>query len=512
MNQWILYVQLVLPVLFPVICGLAVLGLNKKCTAAIRNKVVLFALAAEVVITLASFGARGNEIILWYLAKDIPIAFSMDNLTVLFMALLAVVWLFAGIFSFEYMKHEDETEHAPEHTKSLSGSCFYGCYLLVLGSMNGIFLAGNLVTFYLFYEFMTVLSVPFVLHTMTKEAVYAAKKYLFYSIAGVSFAVFGFAFLYGAAGTLTFIPGGVFANGLPQEKETILLLSAFLMIIGFGTKAGMFPMHGWLPSAHPVAPAPASAVLSGIITKAGVLGIIRIVFYLFGVDNLAGTWVQTAFLILTLVTVFMGSMLAYKEQILKKRLAYSTVSQVSYVLFGIALMHPVALTGALLHVVCHSVMKCTLFMNAGAIIYKTERTKVADLKGIGKEMPVTMWTFAIAAVGMVGIPPFCGFISKWYLCQGALESGMGVFEWLGPVVLLASALLTAGYLVSVVINAFFPGEEYDYAGLVKKEPNSKMLLPMLLFAGMVVILGFFPQIVTGVVSDVWLQTIFGFLK
>ena len=511
MNQWILNVQLVLPVLFPVICGLAVFLLNKKCTAKTRNTFVLFALAAEVIITAFSFGARGREVVLWHLTKDIPVAFSMDSLTVIFMALLAVVWLMVGVFSFEYMKHEDGAEHTAERTRSLSGTCFYGCYLLVAGIMNGIFLAGNLVTFYLFYEFMTLLSVPFVLHTMTKEAVYAAKKYLFYSVAGASLAVFGFAFLYGAAETLTFVPGGIFANGLPEQKEGVLLVSAFLMILGFGTKAGMFPMHGWLPSAHPVAPAPASAVLSGLITKAGVLGIIRVVFYLFGVDNLAGTWVQTAFLILSLVTVFMGSMLAYKEQIMKKRLAYSTVSQVSYVLFGIALMHPVALVGSILHVVCHSVMKSTLFLNAGAIIYKTGRTKVDELKGIGKEMPVTMWTFAIGAVGMVGIPPFCGFISKWYLCQGALESGVGVFGWLGPVVLLASALLTAGYLVSVVIAAFFPGEEFDYAGLVKKEPNVTMLLPMILFAGIVVILGIFPQLVTGVISDAWLQTIFGFL-
>ena len=512
MNQWILNVQLVLPVFFPVICGLAIFVWNKKWTAKTRNNFVLFALMAELAAVVISFGARENEVILWYLTKDIPVAFTMDNLTIIFMALLAVVWLMVGIFAFQYMKHEDSAEHAAEHTRSLSGTCFFGCYLLVAGVMNGIFLAGNLVTFYLFYEFMTLLSAPFVLHTMTKEAIYAAKKYLFYSIAGASLAVFGFAFLYGTAETLTFLPGGIFANGLPKEKESVLLVSAFLMILGFGTKAGMFPMHGWLPSAHPVAPAPASAVLSGLITKAGVLGIIRVVFYLFGVENLSGTWVQTAFLVLSLGTVFMGSMLAYKEQILKKRLAYSTVSQVSYVLFGIALMHPVALTGALLHVVCHSVMKSTLFLNAGAVIYKTGRTKVTELRGIGKEMPVTMWTFAIAAVGMVGIPPFCGFISKWYLCQGALESGTGVFEWIGPVILLASALLTAGYLVSVVIAAFFPGEEYDYAGMARKEPNAKMLLPMVLLAGMVVILGFFPQIVTGVVSDVWLKTIFGFLQ
>ena len=500
MNQW-MNLLLVLPVLFPIICGLAVLCLKKKLNIKNRNRFVFFALLMTLVLTVLSWGEKGGEVVLWYLTKDIPVAIKMDGMSVLFTGLLAIVWLFVGVFSFEYMKHEEETEHKEEHTKSLSGVCFYSCYLMVLGVMNGIFMAENLVAFYLFYEFMTLLSVPFVLHTMTKESVFAAKKYMFYSIAGASLAVFGFAFLYKTAGTLSFVPGGVFAEGLPEGKEAVLLLAAFLMILGFGTKAGMFPMHGWLPSAHPVAPAPASAVLSGVITKTGVLGIIRVVFYLFGVNNLKATWVQDAFLVLALLTVFMGSMLAYNEKVLKKRLAYSTVSQVSYVLFGIALMHPVALMGALLHVVCHSVMKCTLFLNAGAIIYKTGRTKVEELNGIGKEMPVTMWTFAVAALGMVGIPPFCGFISKWYLCQGALESGIAVFGWLGPVVLLLSALLTAGYLVSVVIRAFFPGEGFDYEAATKREPNRKMLIPMVVFAALVVIIGICPQMITAVVPD-----------
>lgn len=502
MNQWISNLQLMLPVLFPVICGIVVFGLKNKISKTVRNGVVVSVLVAELLMTFLAWGAKGKVMVLWYLTKEIPVAFQMDEMSMLFTGLLSVVWLLVGVFSFEYMKHEEETEHKEEHTKSLSGTCFYGCYLLILGVMNGIFMAENLVTFYLFYEFMTLLSVPFVLHTMTKEAVFAAKKYLFYSVAGASFALFGFAFLYASAGTVSFAPGGIFVSGLPSEKEGVLLLAAFLMILGFGTKAGMFPMHGWLPSAHPVAPAPASAVLSGVITKTGVLGIIRVVFYLFGTDNLKGTWVQYAFLTLALVTVFMGSMLAYKEQIFKKRLAYSTVSQVSYVLFGIALMHPVALMGALLHVVCHSVMKSTLFLNAGAVIYKTGKTKVSEFTGIGKEMPVTMWTFTVASLGMVGIPPFCGFISKWYLCQGALQSGINVFSWFGPVILLVSALFTAGYLISVTIQAFFPGEGYAYDKLEKKEPNMVMLIPMILFAAMVVVVGIWPQTITAITNSI----------
>lgn len=164
-------------------------------------------------------------------------------------------------------------------------------------------------------------------------------------------------------------------------------------------------MHGWLPTAHPVAPAPASAVLSGVITKAGVLGIIRSVYYVAGPDMIKGTWVQYTWIILSILTIFMGSMMAYKEKVLKKRLAYSTVSQVSYILFGLSVMQPIAFVGALMHVIFHSLVKNTLFVSAGAIICKTGKTKVRQLVGIGKEMPVTMWCFTLVSLTLIGIPP-----------------------------------------------------------------------------------------------------------
>jgi multicomponent Na+:H+ antiporter subunit D len=272
----------------------------------------------------------------------------------------------------------------------------------------------------------------------------------------------------------------------------MVLIVLMLMIVGFGTKAGMFPMHGWLPTAHPVAPAPASAVLSGIITKAGVLAIIRVIFYTAGADFLRGTWVQYTWMTLTLITVFMGSMMAYKEQVLKKRLAYSTVSQVSYILFGLSLLNVSGMMGALSHFVFHSVVKNCLFLAAGAIIYKTGHTRVEELKGIGKEMPVTMWCFTLVSITLVGIPPTSGFVSKWYLAEGSLTAGTGIFAWLGPVVLLLSALLTAGYLLPISIQGFFPGQSFDYEGLQKKEPNLLMTVPMVLYTVAAVLFGMFP--------------------
>jgi formate hydrogenlyase subunit 3/multisubunit Na+/H+ antiporter MnhD subunit len=250
----------------------------------------------------------------------------------------------------------------------------------------------------------------------------------------------------------------------------------------------MYPMHGWLPSAHPVAPAPASAVLSAVIAKSGVLAIIRILYYLVGAEKLFGTWVQTALLSLALLTVFMGSMMAYKEKIMKKRLAYSTVSQISYVLLGLFFFSAEGVTGALLHVIFHAVIKTCLFLCAGAIIYLTGKTRIEELRGIGKELPITIWCFTLASLGLIGIPPASGFVSKWFLAKAALDSGLPVFSWLAPVVLLISALLTAGYLLPITINGFFPGKDYTAPAAAITEPKT-MWIPLVILAALAVGLG-----------------------
>ncbi|MBQ0071398.1 MAG: hypothetical protein KBS81_06035, partial [Spirochaetales bacterium] len=363
-------------------------------------------------------------------------------------------------------------------------------------------LADNLITFYVFFELMTLMSLPLVIHELHKAAIMAGLKYLFYSIAGAFMALFGIFFLSSFGGLGSFTAGGMLDAAKVQNSTGLLLASAFLMIVGFGTKAGMFPMHGWLPTAHPEAPAPASAVLSGVITKMGVLAIIRVVYFTIGAAALRGTWVQYVWLGLTLTTVFMGSMLAYKEKIMKKRLAYSTVSQVSYVLFGLALLNRTAFVGALLHVIFHSLVKNTLFMTAGAIIYKTHKTMVKDLTAIGKEMPITIWCFTLVSLTLVGIPPTSGFVSKWFLATGALETGAPIFAWLGPVVLLVSALLTAGYLLSITIMGFFPGKDFDYSTLEKKEPNLFMTVPLLVMTVLAVVCGMFPSSLVNFASSI----------
>lgn len=496
------------PVLIPVLMGAVLLFLKRLK----ERKIILLYTGTGLCLTgvlalNAIFNSAGQQVTLFWLTKGIPILFKLDGLGKIFMSFVAVVWICAGFFSFSYMKHEKNDRR------------FYGFYLITFGVLMGLAQSGNLVTMYAFYEFMTLASFPMVIHNQSKEAVMAGLKYLFYSFFGAYMALFGVFFLCGNAQTIAFTPGGILSEAMISGHGQILLIVAGLMILGFSVKAGMFPLHAWLPTAHPVAPSPASAVLSGVIVKGGVFAILRVVFYLFGADFLRGTWVQKLFLFLSLLTVLMGSMLAFGEDVLKKRLAYSTVSQLSYILFGIALLDPTALSGSILHMIGHALIKSTLFLCAGAIICRSGLTKVSELRGIGKRMPVTVWCFTIASLGLIGIPPTCGFISKWYLAMGALDSGIPVFQYAGPVILIISAILTAGYLLPVTIKGFFPGDasgddekegqETGNDAVVWKscEGDSLMLIPLVILTALSVLLGMFPITILGYAEGI-LEVIF----
>jgi len=486
------YLFFLTPVLLPIAAGIASMKLRKRKARNIMNMAVLTAAAALVIFcALNGLSFSGSEsdspvylsVTLFRLTENLSVALKMDEVSALFSVLISVMWAVVGCFSFEYMKHEHDEGR------------FYCFYMISLGALLGLSMSANLLTMYMFYEMMTLGSLPLVLHEKTKQSIAAGIKYLLYSVFGASCGLMGIFVIGIYHPTLAFAAGGSLDMSLAASNETLLLIALFVMILGFGVKAGMFPFHGWLPTAHPVAPAPASAVLSGVITKAGVLCIIRTVFYVFGADFMAGTWVQWTWMALCLITVFMGSMLAFREGLLKKRLAYSTVSQVSYVLFGLSTLHPVGVLGALLHAVCHSVIKNGLFLSAGAIINRTGKTRTQELTGIGKQMPIVMWCYTLVSCALIGIPPTCGFISKWFLAEGALSMAM-TYSWVGPCVLLISAVLTAGYLLPITIRGFFPGIDFNYDTLEKKEPSWLMTLPLILLAGAAVLLGMFPNSLT----------------
>ena len=473
---------LIIPILLPLIAGLSVAfvrPLRVSGASDARRAVFIAALAANAAAVVWIIPQPDMSLELFRLAERLPILLRTDGLSRLFCGLTALMFLLAGIYSPEYMKHEKDEGR------------FCAFYLMALGMLMGFGFSGNLMTLYLFLEAITFLSVPLVLHSMTKEAIAAAFKYLYYSIAGTSLALVGFFFVYSLGASIDFTPGGVLDMSLLAGREGQMLTVTLLTVMGFGAKAGMFPLHAWLPAAHPVAPAPASAILSGVITKAGVFAVIRFVYCLIGPDFIRGTWVQAAWISLALFSIAMGSLLAFREPELKRRLAYSSVSQVSYAMFGLGVLTSAGVTGALLHMVFHSVAKDALFLIAGAVILKTGKTGVADLRGAGKSMPVTMGCFALLAVTLVGIPPTSGFTSKWYLAVGSLAADTGYLSWLGPAVLMVSALLSAGYLFPIAINGFFPGEEYEHDS-VGREPGASMLIPVLLLTAAALILGVLP--------------------
>ena len=477
---------LALPILFPILGGLMATRIH---TLHVRRLVVSTILILQLLLVLPVVFYDATPYVAMELA-GVRIVLQGDPLGRLFSVLICLIWFAVAFFAYEYMNHEGHRER------------FFGFYLMTLGALMGVCYAGNLATLYMFYELMTLCSVPLVLHIGTRRAFEAAWRYLAFSVAGAGLGLLGLFVLQGYCTTDLFTPGGVLDLALANQDRELLLVVFFLMAIGFGCKAGMFPLHAWLPIAHPVAPAPASAVLSGLITKMGVLALIRVVYYLYGWEFLADTWAQRAVLVLALITVLMGSTLALKEDTLKKRLAYSTVSQVSYVIFGLMLLNPGALEGAMYQAVFHAIAKNALFMATGAIIYKTHLTQVSQMRGVGTVYGISMWCFTLASLSLVGIPPTGGFWSKWLLAQGALQAQAGGFTYGGIAILMVSALLTAGYLLPIVTNAFFPGQEFDRSNVVKQQDTWLMWITLTMLTASVVVLGMFPGLIGPAVQAV----------
>ena len=487
-------VLMILAILLPAAGGILI-PLLKAQKRKVKICLLLTVLSLQVVFTAALLFLPAQEVTLFTMTEVLTVKIFMDGISKLFLSVAASGYLLAGIYAVRYMKHEEEGSFPEEQ--------FFAFFLLSLAALTGMDMARNLVTMYFFFELITLLSMPLVLHERTKESVTAALKYLFYSVAGAFLALLCIFFLAKYCTTLDFTPGGMLAPSAIVSHQKLLSIVIFLGVMGFGAKAGLYPLHGWLPAAHPVAPAPASAILSGIIAKAGVLAIIRVIYYAVGVSFLQDTWVQYAWISVALLTIFMGSMMAYREKNLKKRLAYSSVSQISYILFGLFLFTETGLLGALEQFMFHACVKICLFMIAGSFIVNKGFRRVDELTGIGKTMPFTLGAFTLASLSLIGIPPFAGFVSKWYLAEGALESGLSVLSWLGPVVLLVSALLTAGYLLPIAIAGFFPGKKAETEDAIESAPavlaesslsregGLLMVLPILITAVLSLLFGLF---------------------
>ena len=405
------------------------------------------------------------------LAPGFALHLKADAFGLLFALLSSGLWVLASVYNVGYMRAEREAHQ----------TSYYAWFAVCVSAALGIALAANLVTFFLFYEVLTLATWPLVTHKRSAEAVAAGRKYLAYTLGAgqlLLLAVVGAATLAPGA---EFRPGGFLAGTAPP---TVLWLLFVLFIAGCGVKAAIMPLHAWLPAAM-VAPTPVSALLHAVaVVKAGTFGCVRVVGWVFGVDLMRALGADVALATAAAVTIVLASVRALGEENLKRRLAYSTIGQLSYIVMGAGLGSPAALAGAMFHMAAHGFMKITLFFCAGSVAVRTHKTEIPELAGVGRRMPVTMGAFAVAALGLAGTPALAGFVSKWNLGLGAFEAGHGVFV----AVLLLSGLLNAAYFFPIAYAAFFGGT----GRLRFDEASPALWLPLAATALVSIVLGLVP--------------------
>ncbi|MBQ8802990.1 MAG: proton-conducting membrane transporter [Tyzzerella sp.] len=473
MSQYWILVAILLPVIGGVLVPLLPF---KKRGHMLFYLEVLTLITSGIVWGVLSGGTTEVFHVVHFL-KGLSISFKIDGLTMVFAGLVSVLWPLATLYAFEYMEHEG-------HEK-----IFFMFYSMTYGVTLGIAFASDMLSMYFFYELLTLTTVPLVMHTLKREAILASRKYLYYSLGGAAFALMGLVFLLVYGETLEFELGGVLSVDAIGDKAPLLLWIYLLAFMGFGVKAAIWPLSSWLPQAG-VAPTPVTALLHAVaVVKAGVFAIIRLTYYSFGTEFLRGTWVQYVVMAFAMFTIVYGCSKAAKETHIKRRLAYSTVSNLSYVIFGVTIMTPLGLVGALSHLVCHAVMKICSFLCAGAFMHQTGKSYVYEMDGMGRRMPIVFGCFTVSALGLMGVPGLAGFISKWNLTEAAVYSE-NKLAYVGIVCLLISALLTAIYMLNIVVRAFFPKQDFDYKAIQNvKDPGWKMCLPLLVCAAGVIILG-----------------------
>ena len=475
MNQYWILAAICLPVL-----GAAAIPLlpfrSRKAMLWYMEALVV---ATSAIVALLLLGGKTEVFHVVHFVNDLSISFKIDGMTMVFAGLVAVLWPLATLYAFEYMTHEKREK------------TFFMFYIMTYGVTLGIAFASDMMSMYFFYELLTLVTVPLVMHTLTREAILAVRKYLYVSIGGAAFALMGMIFLMVYGETCEFTLGGVFHAGTLARHGKLLLWIYFFSFMGFGVKAAIFPLSGWLPQAG-VAPTPVTALLHAVaVVNAGAFAIIRLTYYSFGTEFLRGTWVQDVAMVLAMFTIVYGCSRAVKETHIKRRLAWSTVSNLSYIVFGAVLMTPQGLVGALSHFVFHGFMKITSFLCAGAFMHQTGKQYIYEMDGMGKKMKIVFGTFAVSALGLMGVPGFAGFISKWNLTEAAVSSG-DPLAYAGIACLLLSALLTAIYMLGVVSRAFFPAAEGKRVQDVT-DPGWQMYLPMLVCAAATVLLGLFSE-------------------
>jgi multicomponent Na+:H+ antiporter subunit D len=457
--------------------GLIIFGLREQ-RVRLRSALNLTgAVTKLLLIAYMLWGVARGEV---YLVRHsvlpgIELVFNADPLALLFVSLSALLWMLTTLYAIGYL------EGSPNRSR------FFGFFSLCVTATVGIAMAGNLFTFFFFYELLTLATYPLVVHRGTDVSIRGGNVYLAYTLAGGAVLLTGVIWLYGLLGQVDFVHGGV-ASNLGPEYTLQLQFVFFLLIAGVGVKAAIVPFHGWLPQAM-VAPAPVSALLHAVaVVKAGAFGVVRVVYEVYGVEFADSLALLFPLAVVAAITIIWGSLRAIWQDDLKRRLAFSTVSQVSYIVLGVALFGPLGTVGALVHLVHQGIMKITLFFCAGNYAETLGLHKVSELNGVGRRMPLTTVAFTIAALGMIGAPWTAGYVSKTYLVSGAQAAGMPWAEW----VLTTSSILNAVYFLPILYRAWlkrpdgaWTGEHIAARGW--RETKLLLLVPPLLSAAATVL-------------------------
>ncbi|MBB3407264.1 multicomponent Na+:H+ antiporter subunit D [Rhizobium sp. BK316] len=458
------------------LAALAVLLLNNR--ERLRDLVSPLAAIAMfvIVVSMAPTVLSGGtvELRLFEILPGIDFAFRVDALGMVFATVSSLLWIVAAIYSIGYMRHLNE--HAQTR--------FFACFASSLAAAAGGAFAANLFTLVIFYEVLSLVTYPLVYHHEDEEGWTGSRKYLVYLMgASKSALLAALALTYHIAGSLDFVAGGLLGGS--DASAALLTVVYFCYLFGFA-KAAVMPMHAWLPAAM-VAPTPVSALLHAVaVVKMGVFCVLRVVFHVFGTGLVGGLGLGIATAYLVSFTILMASVYALTRDDLKARLAYSTVSQLSYIVLGAVLLSPVAMVGGIIHIAAHAFSKITLFFCAGSIYCASGKRNISDMAGIGRRLPWTMGAFFIASLSMIGVPPTAGFVSKWYLAEGAVAAGEIAFL----VVLLVSSVLNAAYFLPVSYAAFFQAERQESRTTVREIPL--VTIPLVATAILSVLMGIFP--------------------
>lgn len=477
-----------LTILVPLIGAALVVILRKhpnlREAASIITAVILFTL----VLAIADNTFNQVDMVTSWVAllPNLDIAFSVEPLGVQFALVASFLWIITTIYAIGYMRAHNEGNQTR----------FYCCFALAISTVMAICFSANLLTLFIFYELLTLSTYPLVTHAGTEEAKKGGRVYLGILLStSIVFLLFAIVGTWVSAGTLDFTPDGVFSG---DQSSGLIALLLVLFCYGIG-KAALMPFHRWLPEAM-VAPTPVSALLHAVaVVKAGVFSILKVIIYIFGIDNLNQIATTDVMLYIGAATVLLSSCIAMTKDNLKARLAYSTVSQLSYIVVGALLASPIAAAGATLHIVTHAMGKITLFFCAGAIMVAAHKKNISDMTGLGRKMPLTMIAFAIGSLSIIGLPPMAGTWSKWYLVVGAIEA-----ENLFIVaVLTISTLLNVAYLLPISVRAFFNPKDQNqqpWSWSETQEAPLPMLIAITVTSVLCLVLFFYPQPVINLIN------------